>query len=748
MLGKLSVKQKVLICGFVPLALALIIGAVALKSFGNMNATQKWVDHTQNVLRSADTLVMEAVNMETGMRGFLLSGDETFLEPLTTGKSNFQALIAELSETVSDNPPQVARLGEAGTIIETWLADIVEPRIALRREIGDAETMNDLAGIVARGEGKAFFDAFRAQIATFIQTEADLLERRTAELERKLQNGAVDRGAVRDTLDWVTHTYRVMLDARQILLAAVDMETGMRGYLLAGREAFLEPFNAGVEHFETGIRTLQETVSDNPPQVELLGAALNTIMDWRAQVVTPVIQLRRDIGNAATMDDMADIVRAAEGKAYFDNFRQIMSEFSAIEEDLMILRVSRNETNRQIAIQLIVAAMGFACLAGGALAIFVGRNTGGAISGLTDAMRALADGNNKIDIPYAARNDEIGGMAQATEIFKQNALRIEELNAEIERERGDQKDKLVGGFGQALQNLASGRLNTRLSDDIGDEYRSMAHDFNAAMDSLEALVQSIATSSDSVTDTIRTLSESSTSLSRQTETTAAAVQETTATLTQMTVSIQTTAESAANADKLARLVRSNAENADRLIGETVQSVNRIEDFSNKIASISTIIGDIAFQTNLLALNASVEAARAGASGTGFSVVAGEVRSLAQRTADAAKEIDSLVSESNEEMVQGVDLVNRTSKALHSITGEIDELTTSVTDIATQADQQSSGLKEVTSAMSEVETSAQRNVAEIEDSAAANLSLKTDVDQLRSYISHFETTAVRQSDVAA
>ncbi|MEM7296261.1 MAG: CHASE3 domain-containing protein, partial [Pseudomonadota bacterium] len=250
MFRKLSVKQKILICGCVPLLLAVAIGFVALQSINQMQATQKWVDHTQNVLRRASSIVTEAVNMETGMRGYLLAGRAEFLEPLEAGSVQFEALVDGLAITVSDNPPQVERLGEAKQVIAQWRQEIVEPRIELRREIGDAETMNDMARLVAEGRGKAYFDAFRAQIAEFIANEVALLDARSQELDRMLALGASDPARFREGLDWVSHTYRVIGAAQGILLSAVDIETGMRGYLLAGQEEFLEPLNAGAAAFE------------------------------------------------------------------------------------------------------------------------------------------------------------------------------------------------------------------------------------------------------------------------------------------------------------------------------------------------------------------------------------------------------------------------------------------------------------------------------------------------------------------
>lgn len=141
-----------------------------------------------------------------------------------------------------------------------------------------------------------------------------------------------------DNERWVTHTYKVIAQANNILAAAVDMETGMRGYLLAGKEEFLDPYKGGQTKFTKLIGTLRETVNDNPAQVTLLTETEQTIKDWVANVTESNIALRRQIGDAKTMNDMARLVGEARGKQYFDAFRKVMADFAAEEQGLMETR--------------------------------------------------------------------------------------------------------------------------------------------------------------------------------------------------------------------------------------------------------------------------------------------------------------------------------------------------------------------------------------------------------------------------
>ena len=151
-------KPKILLGICAPLVMLMILASVSWFSISKINTTSKWVEHTYNVLGTANSIVASAIDMETGMRGYLLAGKDDFLAPYSNGEKETYKWIAELQNTVSDNPGQVARLKEVETILREWQKNVTEPAIQLRRDIGDAATMNDMAQLVAKAEGKAFFD--------------------------------------------------------------------------------------------------------------------------------------------------------------------------------------------------------------------------------------------------------------------------------------------------------------------------------------------------------------------------------------------------------------------------------------------------------------------------------------------------------------------------------------------------------------------------------------------------------------
>ena len=217
--------------------LLLILGGVSVYSINSIVDAQERVDHTYVVLGEAATIVSSAVDMETGMRGYLLAGQEGFLAPYQGGETATYAGIAELSETVNDNSAQVERLAEVERILREWQEKVTELTVELRRQIGDVQTMNDMAHLVGEARGKVYFDKFREQIATFIEREATLLgTRRNDFLSAEKQVGE-DLGLVEDSVGWVDHTHEVLASAALLLAHAVDMETGMRGYRSAARRA-------------------------------------------------------------------------------------------------------------------------------------------------------------------------------------------------------------------------------------------------------------------------------------------------------------------------------------------------------------------------------------------------------------------------------------------------------------------------------------------------------------------------------
>ena len=236
------------------------------------------------------------------------------------------------------------------------------------------------------------------------------------------------------------------------------------------------------------------------------------------------------------------------------------------------------------------------------------------------------------------------------------------------------------------------------------------------------------------------ISSASDEMSRRTEQQAASLEETAAALDQITATVRRTAEVTREASGVVAKAKVDAQHSGEVVQQAMSAMGAIETSSAQITSIIGVIDEIAFQTNLLALNAGVEAARAGDSGKGFAVVASEVRALAQRSAEAAKEIKALISASTQQVNAGVSLVDETGKALERIVGQVGHINALVTEIAASAQEQSGALAEVNTAVNQMDQVVQQNAAMVEQSTAASHALAREGDELAGLMAQFEVTA--------
>ncbi len=355
---------------------------------------------------------------------------------------------------------------------------------------------------------------------------------------------------------------------------------------------------------------------------------------------------------------------------------------------------------------------------------------------LQAVMGKLAQGDLAADVPGTERKDEVGGMARAVQVFKDNGLekvrlednlKIAQAKAEAERlaaaelqaQAAERQQEVVESLATGLASLADGDLLFRLN-------RSFA-----AMTAITTNTQGVRAGAGEIT-------QASDDLSRRTEQQAASLEQTAAALDQITTTVRKTATSASEARTVANNARGDAESSAKVVTQTVSAMHAIESSSDKITSIIGVIDEIAFQTNLLALNAGIEAARAGDAGRGFAVVATEVRALAQRSAEAAKEIKTLISASSDQVVSGVKLVGETGKSLTRIVEHVSQLNHLVNEIAASAQEQASGLAQVNIAVNQMDQATQQNAAMVEQSTAASHSLVGEAQALTELVGQFRT----------
>ncbi len=377
------------------------------------------------------------------------------------------------------------------------------------------------------------------------------------------------------------------------------------------------------------------------------------------------------------------------------------------------------------------------------------------VKSLQAVMGKLAEGDLAADVPGIERRDEVGGMARAVQVFKDNGLekvRLEEnlklaqakadterlAAAELQAQAAERQQEVVESLATGLASLADGDLLFRLNQSFAAEYEKLRNDFNAAMQRLAATMTAITANTQGVRAGAGEITQASDDLSRRTEQQAASLEETAAALDQITTTVRKTATSAGEARNVANNARGDAESSAKVVTETVGAMNAIETSAGQITSIIGVIDEIAFQTNLLALNAGIEAARAGDAGRGFAVVATEVRALAQRSAEAAKEIKTLISASSEQVVCGVKLVGETGRSLTRIVEHVSRLNDLVNEIAASAQEQAAGLAQVNIAVNQMDQATQQNAAMVEQSTAASHSLVAEAQALTELVGQFRT----------
>jgi methyl-accepting chemotaxis protein len=294
--------------------------------------------------------------------------------------------------------------------------------------------------------------------------------------------------------------------------------------------------------------------------------------------------------------------------------------------------------------------------------------------------------------------------------------------------------------GSALSSLSDGDLRARVNDPLMPSLDKLRSDFNATAEALHKAMSTVATAAGAIHAGSDEIAAASDDLSRRTEQQAASLEETAAALDEVTVTVTKTASGAKHASEVMSQTRQKTERSGDVVLQAVEAMSNIEKSSDQIGQIIGVIDEIAFQTNLLALNAGVEAARAGDAGRGFAVVASEVRALAQRSADAAKEIKGLIAASTGHVKTGVSLIGETGSALKDIQCQVAEVDGLVSEISSSAQEQATGLAQVNTAVNQMDQVVQQNAAMVEQSTAAAHALKGEANALAELISTFSLAA--------
>ncbi len=425
-------------------------------------------------------------------------------------------------------------------------------------------------------------------------------------------------------------------------------------------------------------------------------------------------------------------------KASYNRLTKLQEENAAIIDRAVTLLENEDKTIEAEASSGVVSAsiqLGLIMLllagAVGAAVWFLMRKVLQPTNAMIGYMDAMTRANYDIVIDGKEREDEIGEMARALEVFRVRAVeRVADVAAQ---------QIVVSELGTGLKAIAEGNLTHRITVTFAEKYDALRVDFNDALEELNGVVSRVADTATSVNTGSTEISTAAEDLARRTEQQAASLEETAAAMNEVTQSVRSASESARTANHAVGEAMNEATNGGKVVGEAVTAMGDIEKSAQEISQIINVIDGIAFQTNLLALNAGVEAARAGDAGKGFAVVANEVRALAQRSADAAKDIKQLITQSNVQVDKGVSLVGKTGEMLGRIGEQVEQISSLVSGISAAAESQSASLQQINTAVGDMDRMTQQNAAMVEESTAASRSLANEASELAELVARFRTS---------
>lgn len=475
--------------------------------------------------------------------------------------------------------------------------------------------------------------------------------------------------------DWNNHSFKVMRASDSMLSDMLNMETGVRGFAISGKEGFLDPYISSKGKFNEDMKIIRTLVADNPGQQKRLDKLQELYVKILA-VDEMIVTLRQSVNTGKeSISVLTDYVEQGHDKTLMDSFRSVSASFSQAESALLTQR--SGEVNS-------LAAETKMTLSGAGLMIIL-------LSVITGTM----------------------------------------ITRNITRQLGGEPAQAKA----LAAKIAAGDLTTTVMLRRHDT-TSLLASLDGMQTNLRALVSKIKDSSASVALAADEISQGNTELSSRTEQQAAALQETATSMEQLTATVRNNAMGAQHTAESARETAELARSGESDVQRMTYTMQEISVSAAKVRDITSVIESIAFQTNILALNAAVEAARAGEEGRGFAVVAGEVRTLAQRSATAAKDIKVLIEQAVTQVESGVTVASSTGKNILSIVGMVSGLAEAMDTISLASSEQMQGISQVSIAVSQMDGVTQNNAALVEESSSASQSLSEQAHALSGMVEAF------------
>ena len=737
--GRFKVGTRIYFGFIVILLLLAVVAAIGIRGFSSVDQSMGLYGTISTNAERVANINREVAEMRRNVRMFGISGDPALAAEARTSMTTLTGLLDETISRMLD--PQR----------KAWLEDMTK----------------------LFGSYRAHFDrvvTLRTEGDNALSTVMNPLGKKTQDQFRELFRQASD---AKDT-----DLQARLAPAQERLLSA---RLSVARFLANPSQAGIDEVNtrlADAIKFSAGMADWVHTAEQKRTAGEVEGA----VVQYRDTFAV----VAKDILAASDLltGDMSHIAHDFAGVAA-----------KVAESQHTALRSTRDEANGTIssATTLEITVATAAAIIGLLFAWLVARSITGPVVEMTSTMTSLAAGNHNISVPALDNQDEIGEMAKAVEVFKQNAIekvRLDEaekrrLEAERKAEEAQRaREQAIGqeiatlidavskgeltsridlagkdGFYRTMSEginrltdtvqtaiaditrvvgaLAEGDLNQRITASYQGAFDSLKQGINATSEKLTEIVGNITRSTLAITQASAEVSAGSADLAERTEQQASSLEETAASMEELGATVRSASENAQRANRTATDARSSAEQGGVVANQAVDAMKRIEQASRKITEIIGVIDEIAFQTNLLALNAAVEAARAGDAGKGFAVVAQEVRVLAQRSAQASKEIKTLILDSDQQVQSGVDLVKRAGDSLSGIVAGVQQVARLISEIASASSEQATALDEINSAVAAMDEMTQKNAALVEETTAAAQSMTGQAGDLTELVSFFK-----------
>ena len=545
--------------------------------------------------------------------------------------------------------------------------------------------------------------------------------------------------------------------AMKAVAAHLDMGQTVRGYLLTGVERHKKLYQAAAAKFDEEIRKAiapAETGDGSFESLSGLRAMQSASHEWRSEIGDRIIKLSDD---PKTRPQALEIAMSARSSEMQQKFRDAQAEALRILDQQAEHLDSAQESGESRTFWALTIGGAVAFLSALASAILLSRNIARPLGRLAAQIGELARGTTSISFVGKGRRDDIGLIAAACENFREAILEREhfEQRARETRERSDEElartsreresemndlQSSVAVFTRAFAELARGDLHSQIDRQLYGPAEQLRLEYNATVHELRDTIRDVMHAAFAIDSASNEISGTTDDLARRTEQQAANLEQAAAALDEVTSATRASADRAADVGQIVAHASAKGAASGDIVRNAVAAMSQIEASAQEISDIIGVIDDIAFQTNLLALNAGVEAARAGEAGRGFAVVAQEIRGLAQRAGDAAKQIKELITASGEHVRSGVDLVGQAGTALQVIIGEVAEIHRHVGAIVDSARQQAATFSDINASVSALDKVTQQNAAAVEETTAATETLAQEARGLVERLKRFDVGA--------